>query len=254
MEARPVIPEWAKVESPITATDFFGSIPRHLFIPWSAEIDAPIQSVVSIDYYAFAMCKNLKTVNFDINSKLTGIYEGAFYGCINLEEIIIPDEIYEISDYAFSGCLKLDHLPISESSRLLGIYDYAFSNTGIKELNLPEQLLDIGSYAFEGLQITNLVISEVNKEQLIIGLGAFSECNNLTEITIPFIGASLDDTELGWFGYIFGAGSGEANATYVPQSLKKVIISEGQTVLPEYAFYGLNKIPQQYINTENRYA
>ena len=205
------------------------------------EISIP-KSVVSIDYYAFAMCKSLETVNFAYDCKLTGIYEGAFYGCISLSNIVIPDEIYEISDYAFSGCLSLEHLPISENNQVLGIYDYAFSNTGITELNLPDSLLDIGNYAFKGLDITSVVISSANKEQLVIGLGAFNECNKLEEITIPFIGASLDNNELGWFGYIFGAGNGDANATYVPVSLKKINISEGQTNIFHRAFFGLNKV------------
>jgi len=223
------------------------------------EITIP-ESVVSIDYYAFAMCKSLETVNFSVNSKLTGIYEGAFYGCISLSNIVIPDEIYEISDYAFSGCLKLDKLPISENNNLLGIYDYAFANSGIEELVLPESLLDIGSYAFKGIKATNIVIPDANKEQLIIGIGAFQDCNELEEITIPFIGASLDDNELGWFGYIFGSGSGEANIDYVPTSLKKVIISEGQTTLYDYAFYNVPTLEEidmpssiKYLGENNMY-
>ena len=218
------------------------------------EINIP-ESVVSIDYYAFAMCQSLETVIFAPNSKLTGIYEGAFYGCTSLRNITIPDEIYEISDYAFSGCLSLDKLPITENSKLLGIYEHAFENTAITELKLPASLIDIGSYAFKGLKVEKLEISSANKEQLIIGLGAFAECNELEEIAVPFIGASLDDERFYWFGYIFGAGNSSANATYVPNSLKVVKIAEGQTNVFIYAFEQLNNIETVYLpnSVENIY-
>ena len=53
----------------------------------------------------------------------------------------------------------------------------------------------------------------------------------MTEITLPFIGASYEDEEISWFGYIFGAGSYEANGIYVPERLKTVTITEGLTFL-----------------------
>ena len=46
----PVMPLWIKVESPITATFFFSpSLPIILFMPWRAEMEAPIQIVESIE-------------------------------------------------------------------------------------------------------------------------------------------------------------------------------------------------------------
>ena len=199
-------------------------------------------SVVSIDYYAFAMCENLKTVIFAEGSRLTGVYEGAFYGCTNLKDIILPDSVVEISDFAFYGCISLTQLPVSEDNQLVGIYSYAFAYTGIFELNLPETLVELGQYAFRGAKLTKVVIPDTNREQLIIGLGAFADCNNLTEITLPFIGASFEDDEITWFGYIFGAGGYDANNTYVPESLKTVTITEGITFVGTGAFYGLLNI------------
>ena len=199
-------------------------------------------SVVSIDYYAFAMCENLETVVFAEGSRLTGVYEGAFYGCTSLSDIVLPDSVVEISDFAFYGCISLTQIPVSEDNELLGIYSYAFAYTGITELTLPETLIDIGEYAFRGAKLTKVIIPETNREQLIIGLGAFADCNDLTEITLPFIGALFEDTEITWFGYIFGAGGYAANNTYVPESLKTVTISEGITFIGLHAFEGIDKI------------
>ena len=183
-------------------------------------------SVISIDYYAFAMCDNLTTVNFVEGNRLTGIYEGAFYGCKSLKKIIIPDSIVEISDYAFYGCSSLTKLPVSERSELKGIYDYAFAYAGIKELIIPDSVIDIGAYAFMGAKLKTVFIPDINKEQLIIGIGAFQECDDLEEITLPFTGASYMDYDIPWFSYIFGAGNVSASEAYVPTSLKKVYIAE----------------------------
>ncbi len=202
------------------------------------EIEIPA-SVVSFDYYAFAMCKKLTTVRIAENSQLKGIYEGAFYGCLNLHSLQLPDSIVEISDYAFYGCRSLTKLPISENSQIKGIYDYAFAFSGILELELPESLVDIGAYAFRGMNIAEVTIPDANKEQLIIGIGAFADCGELEEITLPFIGASFEDEEISWFGYIFGAGSYEANNTYVPKSLKIVTISGDIHKAGIGAFYGI---------------
>ena len=193
------------------------------------EINIPA-SVVSIDYYAFAYCENLKTVTFAAGNKLKGIYEGAFCGDINLENIVIPDSIVEISDFAFYGCSKITKLPVSETNALKGIYDYAFAYTSLSgEFTAPETLIDIGNYAFLGCKFTKVTVPDTNKKQLLIGIGAFEGCNQLTAITLPFIGASFEDEEISWFGYIFGAGSYTANETYVPASLKTVTITDGIT-------------------------
>jgi len=53
----------------------------------------------------------------------------------------------------------------------------------------------------------------------------------LTSITVPFVGATLNGTSNAYFGYIFGASrSGEQN-TYIPETLKAVIITGGATIV-----------------------
>ena len=192
-------------------------------------------SVVSVDYYAFAYCENLQTVEFAAGNQLRGIYEGAFCGDIALKNITVPDAIVEISDFAFYGCSKLDQLPVKDASLLKGIYDYAFAYTGISgDFTTPENLIDIGNYAFAGIKAEKITVPDTKQKELIIGLGAFEGCNELTEITLPFIGARFEDESVTWFSYIFGAGDysnkdtiGDVIDVYVPDSLKIVTITEG---------------------------
>ena len=206
-----------------------------------ASVSIP-ESVVSIDFYAFAECRNLERVTFAENNKLTGIYEGAFLNCSSLTDIIIPDNIVEVSDFAFYGCRALTKLPFSETSEVKGIYDYAFAYSGITELVIPDSVVEIGAYAFRGARLTTVKISDAQMYQLIIGIGAFQGCEELSEITLPFIGASFEDEDITWFGYIFGAGAYTANNTYVPASLKTVTITEGISFVGTGAFYHLLNI------------
>ena len=205
------------------------------------EIKIP-SSVISIDYYAFANCINLKKVIFEEESNLSGLYEGAFYGCKNLSDITLPDSIVEISDYCFYGCMSLDKIPVSENAELRGIYSYAFAYTAITEIVLPETLYEIGDYAFMGLKIKSFTIPEELKETILIGFGVLSDCNYIETITLPFIGDTYYNPKYTWLGALFGAGSYEANSTYVPTSLKEVIITEGVTEIGKGAFYGLTNL------------
>ena len=221
------------------------------------EITVPA-SVVAIDYYAFAECERLTTVTFAEGSRLAGVYEGAFYGDRALKNILLPDSIVEISDFAFYGCSSLTSLPVSETTSLKGIYRYAMAYTGVTELTLPETVIDLDEYAFRGAKLTSVVIPDAKQKELIIGIGAFADCNEIEEITLPFIGASFEDPEITWFGYLFGAGDYTANASYVPESLKKVTLSEGITFVGDHAFYqlaGLEEISVPHsVTTLHPYA
>ncbi|MFI3229772.1 MAG: leucine-rich repeat protein, partial [Bacillota bacterium] len=99
-------------------------------------------TVISIDYYAFAMCDKLESVIFAEGSQLTGIYEGAFYGCGSLAEISIPDAVREILDYAFYGCVSLEEMPFGEDSSLVSIAQYAFAYTGISNIIFPQYVTE----------------------------------------------------------------------------------------------------------------
>ena len=219
------------------------------------------ESVISIDYYAFAMCKNLTTVTF-AGDNLKGIYEGAFYGDIKLSNITLSDGVVEISDYAFYGCSALKRIPVSETTGLKGVYDYSFAYTGITEFSIPESVIDIGAYAFRGIKIKDLTISDANKEELTIGIGAFQNCDEIEVLDLPFVGSCYLDDDYCWFGYIFGAGSVKANNTYVPNSLKKVSLGSSASKGWRYIFgednllYFSNleqiKLPYGLTNIEGR--
>ncbi len=214
---------------------FYQAAIRELTIP---------KTVISFDYYAFAMCRDLEKVTFAEGNQLYGIYEGAFYGCPKLQQITIPESIVEISDYAFCGCYALTRIPLADLSVMQFVSDYAFAYTGISEIQLPDTLLAIGDHAFRGSKLTEVTVPNDNQAYMTIGFGAFAECAQLREMTLPFLGGSFEGEDDGWFGYIFGAGSSNANDAYIPESLKTVTIAEGVRFVPAGCFYGIDSVEQ----------
>lgn len=119
------------------------------FVPDNGFFESDIESIdlkgiVRIGHSAFACCTKLKQVTSDcesigrdcfVNSGLTTIPNlpnvdsypvGAFYKCVNMEDITIPEGITYIGDSCFEACLNLRSvkLPIT----LIEISKYSFSH------------------------------------------------------------------------------------------------------------------------------
>ena len=79
-----------------------------------------------------------------------------------------------------------------------------------------------------------------------IGFGAFKGCSSLTDIAIPFVGATVSGEKVSEkintvnFGYIFGADGTAKNAEYVPATLESVTIYGG--IIAANAFGGCSNL------------
>ena len=183
---------------------------------------------------------SLKTLVFtDDNSEALYIY--AFKGCSSLETVALPNGIDYIGAHAFDGC------------------------TNLKSVNIPTGLTQIGDYAFKDCDaFTTLVIPDTITS---IGLGAFQGWDHLENIVLPFTGEKRDcqyNDEM-HFSYIFGAERYYESSTYMPNSLKTVVVTVGthftgydstlenefdvydfgsfnEYRIPTYAFYECNKL------------
>ena len=85
----------------------------------------------------------------------------------NLRKVELPSTIFVIGDYAFSDCLNLEEVVIPDDSNLQYIGSYAFYNCGISSINLrhkyeeaeyPTECLTIMPHAFEKSKIEVLSI------------------------------------------------------------------------------------------------
>ncbi len=204
---------------------------------WAIAFDNSLRSVtlregtLGIADGAFSGDSKLRTITIPDTVRYIGSY--AFNGCTGLTEVVIPDSVTSIGDYAFSGCTGLTEVVILGGVTSIG--DYAFSGcTGLTEVVIHDGVTEIGYGAFEGCTgLTEVVIPD---SVTSIGDYAFSGCTGLISMTIPFVGGGKDEADDDFFGYIFGAWSSRENATYVPDSLRTVIITGG-TSIGRNAFY-----------------
>lgn len=132
-------------------------------------------------------CPPAKT-ECNIPSTVTEIANYAFAGCRNLKSLTIPESVTSIGDYVFSGCKSLKSLNITEAVTSIG--DYAFSGcTGLKSLVIP--VAQIGAHVFDGC--TNLEAITLPEPVTSIGDYAFKDCESLVSIDFPASLISIGD-------------------------------------------------------------
>ena len=92
-----------------------------MFLP---EVTIPA-SVKTIHKRAFENCRSLSSVTFAENSQLQTIDHWAFYECINLKALEIPEGVTTIGNGAFYGCAYLDSIVLPAS--MMSIADNGFA-------------------------------------------------------------------------------------------------------------------------------
>ncbi len=152
-------------------------------------------SVRYIRNKTFFNCYYLKRIN--IPNSVTYIGARAFYNCYDLTTITIPDSVTYIDTWAFAGSgLTSVHIPYSVT--YIGVNPF-YRCSSLEEITMDDN--NSGYYTYD-----NILFSKYNKELYIvsyasnkpdtayiipdgvteIGYGAFSDCSNLTNITIPY--------------------------------------------------------------------
>lgn len=215
----------------ITIPDSIKTIDAAAFYNCSGLTDIVIpNSVESIGYQSFYGCSRLTSI--DIPDSVTSIGGYAFNNCSGLTSITIPDSVKSIGDGIFCDCSSLTNVTIPEDITSIGecMFDGCSS---LDSFTIPEGVTSIDYAAFRDCSsLTSIVVPD---SVTIIDDSAFYHCYGLTSITLPFVGQTKDESGNTHFGYIFGASSYYYNGSYIPSSLKTVIITGG-TSIGEYAF------------------
>ena len=199
----------------------------------SAEIVIP-EGVHTIDSLAFFKDEKKRIRSIRFPESLEAIEDWAFSNCENLERIVIPSNVKEIGMGAFNWCRKLKEVVMEGTPKIaVGAFsgspweeeefrkagakingsvlvmvhpdltEYtipsnikiigrdAFKNCKVKEVDVPYGVtkLDICAFAYSALE--RISLPETLK---IVDAYAFSNCTNLTELTIPRSVARIGDS------------------------------------------------------------
>ncbi len=218
-----------------------GTIPTNLVIPSIVYIGETAYSVNKIGYTAFYGCLSLTSIN--IPESVTSIGNNAFNGCSSLTSINIPEGVTAIERYAFQNCSSLTSINIPEGVTAIG--ESAFQGcSSLTSINIPEGVTAIGESAFQGCsRLTSINIPE---GVTAIGGSAFWGCSSLTSINIPegvtAIGdyAFLNCSSLTSINIPEGVTAIGGSAFQGCSSLTSINIPEGVTAIGGSAFSGCN--------------
>ena len=109
-----------------------------------SEITFP-STLTEIQYYALG--NNSKLTSADLSKTAVssiGLY--AFTDCSSLSSVLLPDSLYEIAGAAFSRCKALSEITLPKNLGMIG--QYAFIDTGLSKITVPDSVTEIGYSAF----------------------------------------------------------------------------------------------------------
>ena len=120
--------------------------------------------------------------------KVTSIGKEAFYSCISLESVVIPDTVISIGAFAFERCSSLVSAEIPDSVTSVG--NRAFSDCPNLRFNIYDNAKYLGNaynqYVILMESINDDITScEIHSNTKIIHSSAFKGCAKLNSIMIP---------------------------------------------------------------------
>ena len=171
-----------------------------------------LNSLETIGKSAFSRCKDL--TSYLSLPKATSIGENAFYGCTSITGTVDISSATTIGAGAFYLCSNMSGVLFNDN--LTKIEANTFSDTGLKNITLPNALKSIGECAFSDSKLESVTIRE---NVTYIDCYAFEYNSNLTTvycypIVPPSVGTDYDDGDRYWSAF---AGHADNFTIYVPQ-------------------------------------
>ena len=159
------------------------------------------EGVTYIGDYAFWNCVKLKKVSISKNN-IEYIGSGAFKGCSELEEVVLP-EIYSgttLNDHLggmiFQDCVKLKKIAIPKGFKCIGFNDFKGCSS-LKEVTIPESMVSIEENAFQ--DCSNLMEIVLPENLTVIYGEAFKNWISSQTIYVKSFSSKAESNENGYF-------------------------------------------------------
>ena len=180
--------------------------------------------ILEISPYAFAQCYDLKCVDMS-NTNYTGIPEGCFYGCRNLEVVLLPATLNSIGTEAFYDCSAIEDIDFGNFAPGGLGYDCFYGCDKITHVRLSGQ--EISDVGFDNAGFMNMIDLEIGDNTQVIGKDAFRNCQRIKSLTTS---SSLHCIE----EYAF----------YNCTNLKELNLKEGLLEIQRRAFSGCTSLTE----------
>ena len=148
------------------------------------------EGLKSIGEGAFNLCNKLTSMT--LPEGLENLGSEAFYGCERLTSVKLPESFVTIGNNPFQGAPV--RISLSSNNARFELLDNVLIDKVEKKLisypfgrkagryTVPEGILAIGNYAFADTKITSVTLPDSLKS---IGENAFDYCTKLTSVTLP---------------------------------------------------------------------
>ncbi|MCR5195155.1 MAG: leucine-rich repeat protein [Pseudobutyrivibrio sp.] len=147
--------------------------------------------IVGIDEGAF-YGSGIYSIDLSKNLSIESIKATSFANCYNLQTVKFPANLKSIDESAFENCLSFEKGDQLKNLTLLeSIKANAFRNSGLKQIIIPENVVNIGSGAFQSCsQLKRLEFADFPTESTkvihkMIGNESFRDCDALENIVFP---------------------------------------------------------------------
>ena len=184
-------------------------------------VDYPVQLIST---NCFVYCDKIERIFIPKSVESLGriiddySYEGCFYGCTNLKEILFEKgiKLKTIGGYCFQRCKSLKSIELPDGVEILSISAF-HGCSSLTSVSLPSTLKKIGSFCFQGCK--SLKSIELPDGVEILSSYAFSYCPSLTSVSLP--------STLKKMG---------SHCFYGCSSLTNIVIPEGVSEIPQQCF------------------
>ncbi len=218
--------------------------------------EAFLPNVEYIGNDAFELCSMIEKVltgnskvegAIVVSSKLTAIGDSAFFYCVSLESVELPN-ITEMGDYVFAYASKLQSATFGADSTAVG--NFTFIYTALQSFTFAEGQMEAGTAMFgECSNLREVTLSPLTQKTIMVGgvetiiyntvkEQAFSDCRRLTVVNnldkVVYVGAKafynagltnlelLEAKEVGYGAFAVENEYGTKEAAYTAINMPKV--------------------------------